>query len=447
MKSPGKYHVIAFIWLWITLMGSGLAVGQQLWSEVKFNKASVYPGEPMEVSVSVFTSTWFTAGVDPGNVKVNGAYTVFFRNVSTSRQQGGKTFSGVQMIFNVFPSSGEDVIFPTLSIEVETPPEGGYQGVKRTVKTKERIIKVRPIPPGFSQVDWLVSTNVSVRQNWSGDLKNIKVGDVVSRTITRTVSNTVSQLIPPVSWDSLAGVSMYPARSSVESNRSKTAISATRTESMRYLFEKEGEVVFPEMEFTWWNPYHQKLYKRTLPEVRVEVQPNPDLGMLASIRDSLQAEIAATQAAEEEADKYITILGMSLKDFLTLAIAVVLIVVALILLLRWTVRYRKKYLQRYRNSEKYFWRKLQRASRSGNAAGISTAMYLWLDHLKLKQPTARYFAERYGDESLKKEVMEIERKIALRQVPKINLANWRKARSRYLKGNRPIQPASNWINP
>ena len=52
---------------------------QHLTSSVSVNTSRVYVGEPVEVTVSVFTSTWFTAGVDIQNIKVNGAFTVPFR--------------------------------------------------------------------------------------------------------------------------------------------------------------------------------------------------------------------------------------------------------------------------------------------------------------------------------------------------------------------------------
>ncbi len=74
---------------------------QKLWSEVELNRSSVYVGQPIQVTVKVYTSTWFTEGVNPGNVKVNGAFTVYFRSVSVSKKEAGKTIAGVEMIFNV----------------------------------------------------------------------------------------------------------------------------------------------------------------------------------------------------------------------------------------------------------------------------------------------------------------------------------------------------------
>jgi len=230
---------------------------QKIWSQVTLDRASAYVGQPVEVRITVYTSTWFTSGIDPGNIKVNGAYTIYFRPVSRSFQQGGQNYAGVELIYHVFPYRNEDVIFPSLDIEVESPPEGDFKGVKRTLKSAEKRIRVKPIPPNFSDEQWLVATGLTVTDNWSGNRQKVKVGDVLVRSIARTAYGTVGQLIPPIAWDSLPGISMYPARTNVENHETKTAIRATRTETMRYLFEEEGEITLPEMVFSWYNPYRE----------------------------------------------------------------------------------------------------------------------------------------------------------------------------------------------
>jgi len=447
MRRSGK--VISFLALLLALIIPLAVVSQELWSEVSLNKSSVYVGEPVEVSISVYTSTWFTRGIDPGNIKVNGAFTVYFRPVSTSFQKNGKNYAGVKLIYNVFPYTEKDIVFPSLDIRVETPAEGDFKGVARVVKSKERNIRVKPIPPGFNQEGWLVTTGMSVYDNWTSDLKNVKVGDVLSRNIRREAQGTVSELIPPVQWDSIPGVSPYPSRSTVENNQSKTAISAVRKETMRYLFEKEGEVQLPEMVFTWYNPVQQKLYKRTLKAIVIQVQPNPDLGMLASIRDSLQVEQAlAMQDAEK--DKPFTILGFSLEQFGGMVLAIVIILYVLVFLGKRLVKRIRENRKRYRHSEAFYFDRFVHLARAKKPGEALNALYRWIDELHLAEPSLDHFAEKFGSESLQKEVLKV-------QIPEsrinsslsFNIPEWSKARKKYLiKGSvrdEKLQPY--WINP
>ncbi|MEN8249095.1 MAG: BatD family protein, partial [Bacteroidota bacterium] len=276
------------------------AYGQgHLFSRVKLNRSSVYVGQPVEVTVSVYSSTWFTSGVDPGNIKVEGAFTVYFRSVSQTEKINGKTYAGVDMIFNVFPFEDKDIEFPAVTFHVETPDEGDYKGKPKTVRTKPRKIKVKPIPPGYDKAAWVVTTGLWVNERWSGNLQNVKIGDVLERRIDRTVSNTVSELIPPVVWDSVENIALYPMRPEVMNQKTKTDISASRTDGMRYLFLEEGEVTIPGQVFTWYNPYRKRLYKKTLKARTINVLPNPDLGMLKTVRDSLAMMSTPPQSGEE----------------------------------------------------------------------------------------------------------------------------------------------------
>ena len=90
-----------YVLLILFFCSASLSAQKQLRTEINFNKKAVYVGEPLEVSVAVYTTTWFTKGVDPGNVKIDGAYTVYFRSLSSSKTIDGKRYSGVTLFFNV----------------------------------------------------------------------------------------------------------------------------------------------------------------------------------------------------------------------------------------------------------------------------------------------------------------------------------------------------------
>jgi hypothetical protein len=175
---------IAFVL--ILLFASAQIFGQRhVFSEVRVNQSNPYVGQPVEVSLSIYTSTWFTQGVNFGNIKVNGAFTVFFRSVPSSKKVNGKNYSGVTAIYNVFPYDNKDVVFPSLEFTVETPREGDYKGVPVKVKTTERAIRVKSIPKGIESNTWLVANGLNISENWQGNEKSIKVGDVLERKVTR----------------------------------------------------------------------------------------------------------------------------------------------------------------------------------------------------------------------------------------------------------------------
>jgi len=440
-------HILVFLtFLW----SISIQAQRHLIGDVTINKSSVYVGEPVEVSVSIFTSTWFTEGINPGNIKVNDAFTIYFRSLSMSKQINGKTYAGVIMYFNVFPYDEKNIEFPALEFTVKTPDDGGYKGVKRVVKTPSRIIKVKSVPPGFNRSQWLVTSNMTVSDNWSNNKNEVKVGDVLERKITRNVSGTVSELISPISWDSIQDVSLYPTRSEVKNNKSKSAISATRTDGTRYLFEKEGTVEIPEMVLNWWNPYAKKLYKRTLKSRTIKVMPNPNLGMLATMRDSLKVSIPVVPGGIEAAES-LTIFGLSTKQFI-LFLGSLLVVLYVLFRIAKKV-YRKLKIKRasYKISEAYFFKQFLKVLKKENSNEIMNALYQWIDKLQLGEPTVHYFVSEYAKNELSQDLVQMMNTINNKQSLKLKLRTkpWKEARLKFLNAtkNDSTKDSYDWVNP
>lgn len=444
MIVSGKNKIV-FLLVVLSIQAKIPLIAQTVWSEVNFNKQAVYVGEPMEVTISVYTSTWFTKGVDLGNIKVNGAFTTYFRPVSTSIKKQGKTYAGVQLIYNVFPYDDEDLEFPSLRIQVETPPEGGFKGEKKTLTTKVREIKVKPVPPGYDIEKWMVANGLNVTDHWSNNLQSLKVGDVLQRTIRISVDGSMAELIPPVKWDSINGVSIYPSRSDINNQRGKTGISASRTETMRFLLEKEGEVTFPEMVFSWYNPVNKKLYKRTLKLLTVNVQANPDLGVLTTIRDSLNT-VQQQNATTEESHQ--SVFGLSPMQLLLVILVVIAMVIILVHYLSRFYKNLKEKQERYRQSEAYFFHRFITLASKGDGGLALNALYRWIDELQLKEPTINCFIEEYGDSLMLADFEAIEAKGVQKSFSiKLHSRSWKRARNNYLKGNEIKQKHIAWINP
>lgn len=440
-----KYCLLVFM---LCAWGGARSQGH-LFTEVRLNKSNVYVGEPVEVTVSVLTSTWFTKGVDLQNIKVNGAFTVYFRSLSMSRKINGKTYAGVEMYYNIFPYDDKDIVFPSLEINVETPDDGGYKGVAHVIKTKSKNIKIKSVPAGFNNSEWLVTSNMRAQDSWSGDLSKVKVGDVLTRKISRNASGTVSELIPPIVWDTLRGVSLYPQRSEVENHKTKISISASRSDIISYLFEKEGEITIPQKELTWWNPVQNKLYKRTLKAQKILVAPNPDLGMITSIRDSLEAMKDQKPANNEQGEAF-TILGISPKAFAFIVLVSIFLVYVVVKILNSIRSWIKERNEQYHNSEAFYFQQFKKATQKMEPTGIIQSLYRWIDKLNLDEPSIQYFALRFGASDLKKDMQTLENHFGqIEPGISLNLKAWEKARKNYLKETEIEFTANNneWINP
>lgn len=275
------------------------------------------------------------------------------------------------------------------------------------------------------------------------------MGDVLERKITRNVAGTVSELVPPIKWDTIPNVSLYATRSEVSNNKTKTSINASRTDGTRYLFEKEGTVVIPEMVLTWWNQNSKKLFKRTVKGYTIEVKPNPDLGMLETMRDSLQVTMPLESNGEEEALSPKTIFGFSWKEFLVLLIG---LSIGIYLLVYFGRRLYKKLKQRkaiYRTSEAYFFKQFLIAAQSKKSIKTINALYDWMDKLELQEPTVHFFVSAYGQGVLEKDLSSIINASNDGSNMELNTKQWIQARKSYLNAisKKAVNTSSNWVNP
>ncbi|WP_194766283.1 BatD family protein [Tamlana sp. I1] len=435
------------------LLCSYFGYSQKLMSYVTINHDEAYIGQPIQMTVSVYSSTWFTSGIDLGNIQVEGALTVFFRSVTGSKNIRGTQYSGVDFIYNVFPTQEGAITIPAIEIHVESPKTGGYKGIKHVIHTKPRSITVKGVPLGYNPNNWLVCGNLTIQEKWNTDIKHVKVGDVLQRTISRTASGTLGEFIPAVVWDTVPGISIYPKRPSVNTNKTKTYVSASRTEAANYLFEKEGPITLPRIEFVHWNYNTRKFYKKVIDSVTINVAPNPDLKMLSGIKKQLQAEIDA----EAEKDKPFLILGMTVKAFLKLLLLSIVGLYLLYKFLRWAITTGIKRHKQYKVSEAYAFKRLEQSIRSNQSYKTLNALKIWLLKLNPDIPSMEAFIKAYGDSDLSLQYQNLEQSMSNPTSASFNSSLFKKAlqkaRHTYLNHIKTVTQqeadASNtvWLNP
>ena len=82
---------------------------------------------------------------------------------------------------------------------------------------------------------------------------------------------------------------------------------------------------------------------------------------------------------------------------------------------------------------------------------IVRALYRWIDQMKLKEPSLRYFIKTYGNKELIEEIKWFEQQINSNKKAtlSLNIKAWSIARSNYLKNqiNTVNKQSAMWINP
>ena len=382
MKNGWK-HIIFVLGIFLLVIGGKDSSAQKIDA---FARVSVSPREgvvrqPYKVTIHVYSSTWFAKPLQFANLQVENAFIIpFSRTVSGINYINNKKYATLTFYYLVFPYETGDMIIPELEINTSIPPEGGYQGEPVTIKTKSQKVRVGAVPSANDEDVWMVAKNVSITENWSRDLQNLKVGDVVERQIIISAEGTLPSLISPLEIEEPENVSVYPAQPELQDKRNDKDANGVRTETYSYLLEKEGELIIPEQVVTWWNPITKKVYQRTLPEHQLTVAVNPDLAMMESLKDSLMA--MNTPVADEESE--VPFPWMKLLWVIP-AILILYLAFDQIKKLLLNLKERKS---AFRQSEAWYFKQVQLALKKRDRAAFINALYRWFDRTRISGKSA-----------------------------------------------------------
>jgi len=357
-RNIGRCWLLAIRFWLPALAGQVLAVGcfgQEVdaFVRVQMSPAQVVEKQPIKVKVTAYSSTWFAEPLDFQNVQVPNAFILpFSRTLSGIHQVNGKQYAGLEFFFLMFPYQAGEYTFPALEILTSIPPEGDYVGKPVTLKSKARAFTVSPLPAG-KDTPGMVAKNVYLSERWSADLSQLKVGDVVTRTLFVRAKGTLPSFISALAISDPGFASVYPKQPTLKDERDDLDANGLRIEMYAYLFEKEGDFTIPAVSIAWWNPYVKRKFEKQLPAVSIHVADNPDLGLVSSVRDSLdQLSGLADEGGEPTMQHYVSMAGQIFKY----AGPGLVLFWLISLILRRIIKRRKAYI----GSEKYYFNQLKK---------------------------------------------------------------------------------------
>lgn len=364
--------------------------------QTQLDRRNVYPQQPFKVIFTVLTATWYTAPLDFDNIQIPNAFIIpFDRTRSGMFPANGKQYPGLQFYFIIFPYAPGNYTIPSIKIIATTPAVGDNKPQKVTLTTTPQPFIVKPEPAAFKAEQWFVAKDVTIKQYWNKSLKDLKIGDIVERTISIDARGTLPQFIPAIEKDSLDWADTYPHEPTLTDTRDQYDANGRLTQTFTYLLEKEGTYTFPSERIKWWNPYSNKVYSRGTDSMQIRVKPNPNLGMLTTLKDSLNATRVSLKPTQPLKKGPLLIFGLPWYWLVLYALAGSILFYSLIrVLIRWYTSLHSAYAA-YLQSEPYWFRKLMR---SPPALPILLAhLYTWWDRWAIPGKSSSITLEAQGE--------------------------------------------------
>jgi hypothetical protein len=359
----------------------------------------IWIGQRVDLHIDVLARDGWAQIKGASNIDVPGAYLVRLETQGTrlSETLSGVLYSGQRYELLLFPQQGGTMTVPPIPVDVEVS-HWGAQAEKMSLQTKTPALTFDvKIPPGAENLPAIISTtSLEAKQQWQPRQEDYQVGDAIKRSITLTASDISGMAFTPMAFPEMEGAGTYPDEPAVEDNYARGSLNGKRSESVTYVFEKNGVYELPEIIIPWWNISTKILEKIVLPGLTVNIAAAGG-GTTSSVTYPSVNESRRTTPA------------------ILLIISIIMIIVFSIF---WW--YRSALTSRYRHwqhkrgqSEKAYFHRLAKACQSNDARDTYNALQAWLnkwqgDHCSV---TLEQFLDSTGNEKLTKSATALEHKL------------------------------------
>ncbi len=212
-------------------------------------------------------------------------------------QVNGLDYSVTERKYAIFPQkSGKLTIKPlTLTAEIITNNRPNFNGFFNSQATKTKRIEskaisldVKPVPVTFTGKHWLSAQQLVFKQEWSGDIKQLKIGEPLTRTLTLLAKGaTVSQLPGLNTTLSNDQLKAYPDQPVLQEQKKTDGVIAFREEKIALILSQAGDYQLPAIQIPWFNTDSQKMEMAEIPETRLTalagVQPIVNTPQITSV--------------------------------------------------------------------------------------------------------------------------------------------------------------------
>ena len=191
-------------------------------------------------------------------------------------QVNGVNYSVTERTYAIFPQkSGQLTIKPlVLTAEVLTSNRPGFNSFFNSQMTKTKRVEskaitldVKPVPASFTGKHWLSAQQLILKQEWSGDIQQMKVGEPLTRTLTLIAKGTTVGQLPELNTTVTSDqLKAYPDQPVLQEQKKTEGLLAFREEKIALIPSNAGSYTLPAIEIPWFNTKSQKMEIAKIPE-------------------------------------------------------------------------------------------------------------------------------------------------------------------------------------
>ena len=230
-------------------------------------------------------------------------------------QINGVNYLVTERKYAIFPQkSGAATIKPlVLTAEVVSGNRPNFNGFfnfqtsgAKKVSSKPISLDVKPVPATFTGQHWLSAEQLVLKEEWSSDNQQIKVGEPLTRTLSLLAKGTTDGQLPELNSRKIDDqLKVYPDQAVLQEQKKPEGVIAFREEKIAIIASKAGHYKLPAIEIPWFNSQSQKIEVAKIPETSITVleaagtEMPPSVAPIASMPIPAQ-KITATQITQQQ---------------------------------------------------------------------------------------------------------------------------------------------------
>ncbi len=240
---------------------------------VEVPEESVIVGQPALVRVKVLVPTFMPSPpVFPSLEQENLLVRLPERaSGPVSDTVDGKTWSGVQRSYRLYPLTPGQLDFGEQDVEVTFADPDTNKPVQSTVTLPKISLSVE-VPEGAQGLDPLIIANgFELNQDIEGP-SELHAGDAITRKLTANIYGTSSILIPPLLVDTDDPLlKAYPKDPRFSESEDRGILSGQRVDEVVYLAQAAGKTTLPPVTLRWYNLESDSVETAEVPAIDLQL--------------------------------------------------------------------------------------------------------------------------------------------------------------------------------
>ena len=145
------------------------------------------------------------------------------------------------------------------------------RGTIKRLRSAPVTVKIKPIPANQKVSQWLPASQLTLIEEWSDDISQLKAGEPVTRSISLIAKGLTAEQLPELKAADIAGLKQYTDQATLSNENDSAGVTGTRIMKTALIPSHSGDFELPAVSIPWWNTKTGKAELATLPASTLHV--------------------------------------------------------------------------------------------------------------------------------------------------------------------------------